>query len=611
MAFSIACTWVASSPSSLPAAIVSLTLFFVGRLLRALLHGDEERVRRVLGDERDRDLVAGAAGAAARGVAAAAAASARGQGHGQGQGAGGQGDGAPGPTGELGDHETTFPRGGVADNVVGTMGQCRAGVNEMFAKSCGCYVGHRCRARRHGRCRRGSLPGHVRPPGQNGPSRTRCRDGPSTRPGAARVARRTRKDPSPSEGGDYIEHIVDIDVGDEMQGSFLEYAYSVIYSRALPDARDGLKPVQRRILYTMNEMGLRPDRGHVKSARVVGEVMGRLHPHGDGAIYDALVRMAQPWSMRLPLVDGHGNFGSLGRRPARRDALHRVPDGAAGGGDDRRASTRTPSTSSPTTTAASSSPSCCRRRSPTCWSTARAGIAVGMATNMAPHNLVEVVAGAAPPDHAPRRDARRPDALRPRARPADRRQDRRPRRHPRRLRDRPRHLPDARHRAGRERHAAPQGHRRHRAALRRRAREGHRADQDAGPAARSCRASPTSRTSPTGEKGLRLVIEVKNGFDPEAILEQLYRLTPMEDSFGINAVALVDGQPRTLGLKELLEVFLGHRFDVVRRRSPVPPRQGGRPAAPGRGPADRDPRHRRGHPADPHQRRRRGRHASG
>src|ERR1700710_1595234 len=108
------------------------------------------------------------------------------------------------------------------------------------------------------------------------------------------------------------ERIEEIDVGDEMQGSFLEYAYSVIYSRALPDARDGLKPVHRRILFMMNEMGLRPDRGHVKSARVVGEVMGRLHPHGDSAIYDALVRMSQPWAMRLPLIDGHGNFGSPG-----------------------------------------------------------------------------------------------------------------------------------------------------------------------------------------------------------------------------------------------------------------------------------------------------------
>src|SRR5580700_10625159 len=115
--------------------------------------------------------------------------------------------------------------------------------------------------------------------------------------------------PPPEE---FEENIVDIDVAEEMRSSYLEYAYSVIYQRALPDARDGLKPVQRRILFQMNAMGLRPDRPHVKCARVVGEVMGRLHPHGDTAIYDALVRMAQPFAMRLPLVDGHGNFGSLG-----------------------------------------------------------------------------------------------------------------------------------------------------------------------------------------------------------------------------------------------------------------------------------------------------------
>src|SRR5512132_2572029 len=112
------------------------------------------------------------------------------------------------------------------------------------------------------------------------------------------------------------ERIVDIDVEEEMRSAFLEYSYSVIYSRALPDARDGLKPVQRRILYGMSELGLRPDRAHVKSQRVVGEVMGRYHPHGDQAIYDALVRMAQPFTMRLPLVDGHGNFGSLDDGPA-------------------------------------------------------------------------------------------------------------------------------------------------------------------------------------------------------------------------------------------------------------------------------------------------------
>ena len=121
-----------------------------------------------------------------------------------------------------------------------------------------------------------------------------------------------RRSAPPETDEPFEERIVEIDVTEEMSNSFLEYSYSVIYSRALPDARDGLKPVHRRVLYQMNEMGLRPDRGFVKSARVVGEVMGRLHPHGDGPIYDTLVRMAQPFSMRVPLVDGHGNFGSLG-----------------------------------------------------------------------------------------------------------------------------------------------------------------------------------------------------------------------------------------------------------------------------------------------------------
>ncbi len=124
------------------------------------------------------------------------------------------------------------------------------------------------------------------------------------------AARRSSASAPPPE--DFEENIVDIDVAEEMRGSYLEYALSVIYQRALPDARDGLQPVQRRILYQMNEMGLRPDRPHVKCARVVGDVMGRLHPHGDSAIYDALARMAQPWAMRLPLIDGHGNFGSIG-----------------------------------------------------------------------------------------------------------------------------------------------------------------------------------------------------------------------------------------------------------------------------------------------------------
>ncbi|MEJ7755618.1 MAG: DNA gyrase subunit A [Nocardioidaceae bacterium] len=199
-----------------------------------------------------------------------------------------------------------------------------------------------------------------------------------------------RDGPRPAEPEDFEEHILDIDVGEEMRSSFLEYAYSVIYSRALPDARDGLKPVQRRILYTMGDMNLRPDRGHVKSARVVGEVMGRLHPHGDGAIYDALVRLVQPWSMRLPFVDGHGNFGSPDDPPAamRYTECRMAPGGR---GDDRRRSTRRPSTSGPTTTAARTSRSVLPAAIPNLLVNGASGIAVGMATNIAPHNLIEVV----------------------------------------------------------------------------------------------------------------------------------------------------------------------------------------------------------------------------
>src|SRR4051794_14292370 len=199
-----------------------------------------------------------------------------------------------------------------------------------------------------------------------------------------RMARRT---PAPPE--DFEEHIVDVDMGAEMRSSFLEYAYSVIYSRALPDARDGLKPVQRRILYTMSDMGLRPDRGHVKSARVVGEVMGRLHPHGDGAIYDALVRMAQPWSMRLPMVDGHGNFGSPDDPPAamRYTECRMGPAAVA-----MTASINEDTVDfRPNYDGRETEPSVLPSAIPNLLVNGTTGIAVGMATNMAPHNLVEVV----------------------------------------------------------------------------------------------------------------------------------------------------------------------------------------------------------------------------
>ncbi|MGI8523694.1 MAG: DNA gyrase subunit A, partial [Nocardioides sp.] len=188
---------------------------------------------------------------------------------------------------------------------------------------------------------------------------------------------------------DFEEHILDIDVGEEMRSSFLEYAYSVIYSRALPDARDGLKPVQRRILHTMDRMGLLPDRGHVKSARVVGEVMGRLHPHGDTAIYDALVRLAQPWSMRLPMIDGHGNFGSPDDSPAamRYTECRMAPAAAAmtSSIDEATVDFRANYDSREL------EPVVLPSSIPHLVVNGTTGIAVGMATNCAPHNLIEVV----------------------------------------------------------------------------------------------------------------------------------------------------------------------------------------------------------------------------
>src|SRR5438477_9794493 len=205
------------------------------------------------------------------------------------------------------------------------------------------------------------------------------------------MARRTASAPPPPPP---LEQIVDIDVAEEMRGSYLEYAYSVIYSRALPDARDGLKPVQRRILYQMNEMGLRPDRGHVKCARVVGDVMGRLHPHGDSAIYDSLVRMAQPWVMRLPLVDGHGNFGSLGGDdpPAAMRYTECRPTQAA------MAMVESIDEETvdfiPNYDGSEQQPDVLPAGIPNLLVNGTAGIAVGMATNMAPHNLGEVVAAA-------------------------------------------------------------------------------------------------------------------------------------------------------------------------------------------------------------------------
>ena len=362
---------------------------------------------------------------------------------------------------------------------------------------------------------------------------------------------------------DFTENIIDVDVSREMENSFLEYAYSVIYSRALPDARDGLKPVQRRILYTMDQMSLRPDRGHVKSARVVGEVMGRLHPHGDGAIYDALVRMAQSWSMRLPMVDGHGNFGSLDSGPAamRYTECRMGPAAVAMTGSIEEDTVDF----KPNYDSREYEPTVLPAAIPNLVVNGTTGIAVGMATNMAPHNLVEVV-------QALRHLIKRPDAS---------------------VDDLMRFVPGPDLPSGgkivgldgiRDAYEAGRGSFRMRATARVETvgrRKGivvtelpyavgvEKVTERIKALVQAKKLSGIADIKDLSDRaqGLRLVIEVKNGINPDVLLEQLYKQTPLEESFSINAVALVDGQPRTLGLRELLQVFLDHRFDVVRRRT--------------------------------------------
>ncbi|MDR2723438.1 MAG: DNA topoisomerase 4 subunit A, partial [Cellulomonadaceae bacterium] len=358
--------------------------------------------------------------------------------------------------------------------------------------------------------------------------------------------------------------IIDIDVATEMETSFLEYAYSVIYARALPDARDGLKPVQRRILYMMADMGLRPDRPYVKSSRVVGEVMGKLHPHGDAAIYDALVRLAQDFSLRLPLVDGHGNFGSLDDGPAApryTEARLASASMAMTAGLDEDVVDFVPNYDNKL-----SQPDVLPAALPNLLVNGASGIAVGMATNMAPHNLIEVVAAAQHLLAHP--DASLDDIMRLVPGPD---------------------LPTGGRIVGLE--GVRDAYRTGRGTFRTRAtarienitarKRGiivtelpylvgpEKIVEKIADGVKSKKIQGVSAVQDLTDRknGLRLVIEVKTGFDPEAVLEQLYRVTPLEDSFGINNVALVDGQPRTLGLLELLHVWVGHRLDVVRRRS--------------------------------------------
>lgn len=378
------------------------------------------------------------------------------------------------------------------------------------------------------------------------------------------MARRSSKNVVDNYPEDIVENIVDIDVLTEMESSFLEYSYSVIYSRALPDARDGLKPVQRRILYMMQQMGLRPDKGHVKSARVVGEVMGKLHPHGDAAIYDAMVRLAQPFAMRLPLVDGHGNFGSLDDGPAASRYTEARMDPAAlalTNNLDENVVDFVPNYDNQFM-----QPAVLPAAFPNLLVNGATGIAVGMATNMAPHNLREVIAGT-------RHLLENPEATLPEIMKFIPGPD----------------LPSGGVIVGtkgiKDAYASGRGIFKTRAKVsieqvtaRKRGIVVTELPYMVGPekviekikdGVNNKKLVGISDVQDFTDRkhGLRLVIEVKNGFDPHAVLASLYKYTPLEDSFGINNVALVDGQPQTLGLLDLLRVYANHRIEVVRRRT--------------------------------------------
>lgn len=374
------------------------------------------------------------------------------------------------------------------------------------------------------------------------------------------MARRT----TTVDDDEFEEHVIDVDVSDEMQTSFLEYAYSVIYARALPDARDGLKPVQRRILFSMHEMGLRPDRPHVKCARVVGEVMGKYHPHGDTAIYDALVRLGQPWAMRLPLVDSHGNFGSLDAGPAAmRYTECRMAPPAMAIAQDLELDTVD---FKPNYDGHEQEPAVMPAAFPHMLVNGATGIAVGMATNIPPHNLVETVA-------ALRHLLVHPDAD---------------------LAAIMRFIPGPDFASGgtiigldgiRDAYETGRGSFRVRAkstieqiTARRKGIVVTELPTMIGPErimeqiktlvqSKKLQGIADLKDLSDLQNPTRLVIEIKNGFNPEAILAQLYKKTKLEDSFGINMVALVDGQPRTLGLLEALHVYLEHRLQVTLRRA--------------------------------------------
>lgn len=363
----------------------------------------------------------------------------------------------------------------------------------------------------------------------------------------------------------FAREVIDVPVSEELGESFLAYSLSVITSRAIPDVRDGLKPVQRRILYAMREMRLFPDRPHRKCAGVVGEVMGKYHPHGDSAIYDTLVRLGQDFARSITLIHPQGNFGSLDDPPAAmRYTEARLTDAALhllAEIDEETVEFR------PTYDGENEEPSYLPALLPNLLVNGTTGIAVGMATNMAPHNLAEIYE-AIKLVMSQRRPKPTVDQLRAL-------------------------VPGPDFPSGgimiddgiQEAYETGRGSIRLRATAEivdvTRARKGIVVTElpymigverivakikELVIAGKVTGISDIKNLS-DHSSGLRLVIECKSGVDPDVLLQKLYRLTPLEETFGINNVVLVEGVPTTLGLWDLCQYYIDHRLDMVVKRS--------------------------------------------
>src|ERR671919_787121 len=308
---------------------------------------------------------------------------------------------------------------------------------------------------------------------------------------------------------------------EEMRSSYLDYAMSVIVGRALPDVRDGLKPVHRRVLFSMSENGLQPNRPYAKSARIVGDVMGKYHPHGDSAIYDTLVRMAQEFSMRAPLVDGQGNFGSIDDDPAAamRYTEARLAPIAREMLRDLDADTVD---FQPNYDGQNSEPVVLPARFPNLLVNGSSGIAVGMATNIPPHNLRETIAATIAYIDDPDLDT-----------------------------------------AGLMRHIKGPDFPTGGVIL---GLSGIKEAYETGRGRIRVRAK-TNIEDHSDRRGMRVVIELKRDANPKVVLNKLYKHTQLQATFGVNMVALVDNVPRTLPLRSVIHNYVQHQREVIVRRS--------------------------------------------